>query len=258
MTVTVVISDMQIPYHNRQAVRNLLSFVADFEPDELLCVGDELDSPQPSRWTKGMAGEYAQTLQRDIDLTHQVMASFREALGDKRFIVHRSNHGDRVEKYVDRYAPALGSLRALRIDELLGYGELGIEYTRKPVKVAPGWLMMHGDEAGLSRTPGGTALGLARKTGMSVVAGHTHRLGIQPESAGVNGKSRTIYGFEVGNLMDLGKASYLGYGGANWQTGFGLLYVNGQNVTPVAVPIHNNGTFVVEGVVYGQKSGVVV
>lgn len=244
---------MQIPYHDKRAIKNVVAFVEAFRPDELLCVGDEIDSPQPSRWTKGMAGEYAATLQRDIDMTHQIMSDFRRALGNnKPFIVHRSNHGDRVETYVSRYAPALGSLRALRIDELLGYESLGIDYRRQPSEVAPGWLMMHGDESGLNRSPGGTALGLARKTGQSVVAGHTHRLGIQPETVGVNGRTKTIYGFEVGNLMDMRQAGYLGYGAGNWQTGFGLLYVDGKNVTPIAVPIHRDGSFTVEGKVWGK------
>lgn len=252
MTVKVVLSDMQIPYHHRRAVDNVRDFLADYAPDELLCVGDELDSPQPSRWNKGMAGEYEATLQKHIDTCHEVMRGFREAVGDAHFTVHRSNHGDRVETYVKRYAPALHSLRALAIDALLGYEQLGITYTRKPVEVAPGWLMMHGDEAGLNRTPGGTALGLARKTGKSVVCGHTHRLGIQPETVGVNGATRTIYGFEVGNLMDLKKADYLGYGAGNWQMGFGILHVHDRNVTPVAVPIHKDGSFTVDGVVYGR------
>jgi predicted phosphodiesterase len=253
VTVKVVLSDMQIPYHDKRAVRNVLAFVKATKPDELLCVGDEIDSPQPSRWNKGVAGEYEATLQRDVDLTRETMAAFRKALRPGApFIVHRSNHGDRVETYIRRYAPALASLRALKIEDLLGYTELDIEFRRQPGPVAPGWLMMHGDESGLNRSPGGTALGLARKTGQSVVCGHTHRLGIQPETVGVNGKTRTVIGFEVGNLMDMRQAHYLGYGASNWQTGFGLLYVDGRNVTPVAVPIHADGSFTVEGKVWGR------
>jgi hypothetical protein len=52
--------------------------------------------------------------------------------------------------------------------------------------------------------------------------------------------------------MDMRKASYLGIGSANWQTGFGLLHIDGRNVTPVAVPIHKDGTFNVGGKVWGQ------
>jgi hypothetical protein len=250
MTVQLLLSDIQFPYHDRKAIDAVIRFVRDFKPDELNCVGDEMDSPQPSQWTKGKAGEYAGTFHRDRLGVHQMMAAFRDALGDKPFRVSRSNHGDRVEKYVAQYAPALGSLPELKIDALLGYAEIGIEYHRKPFAIAPGWVMMHGDESGLSQIAGTTALRLAKKVGKSVAIGHTHRMCIQPESVGVNGNVKTIYGFEVGHLMDVRKAGYLGFGAANWQKGFGLLYVDGKNVTPVAVPIQADGSFSVEGKVW--------
>jgi hypothetical protein len=64
----------------------------------------------------------------------------------------------------------------------------------------------------------------------------------------VNGHiTRTLWGFEVGNLMDMRQAKYAKT--HNWQKGFGLLYVDGKDVTPVPVPIHNR-SFMVEGNVY--------
>lgn len=251
MSVQLLLSDCQYPYHDKRAVDAVIRFVKDFRPDEINCVGDELDSPQPSRWTKGMAGEYAGTFHRDRLGCHQMMKRFREALGpNKPFRVSRSNHGDRVELYVQRYAPALGDLPELKIDKLLGYDQLDIEYMRQPFTIAPGWVMAHGDESGLSQIAGTTGLRLARKMGHSVAIGHTHRMCVMPESFGVNGKVSTLTGFEVGHLMDVRQAGYLGFGAANWQKGFGLLYVDGKNVTPVAVPIHNDGSFTVEGKVY--------
>jgi hypothetical protein len=50
-------------------------------------------------------------------------------------------------------------------------------------------------------------------------------------------------------MMDLKQATYLKGGSANWQTAFGLLYIDKGKVTPVPVPIQNN-SFVVEGKVY--------
>jgi hypothetical protein len=50
--------------------------------------------------------------------------------------------------------------------------------------------------------------------------------------------------------MAFKKASYT-HGSANWQQGFGLLYVDGRNVTPVSVPVAKDGSFVVEGKRYG-------
>jgi hypothetical protein len=127
----VVISDIQSPSHDARAITALTDFIYNFEPDELYCVGDEADSPEPSRWNKGRAAEYAKTLQAGLDKTSDIMERFKDALGDKPFHVMRSNHGDRIENYIDKYAPALAGLRALEYEELLRYHELDITYHNK-------------------------------------------------------------------------------------------------------------------------------
>lgn len=246
----VVLSDIQAPDEDRSLVKTVQKFVKDYEPDQLFCVGDEADSPEPSRWNKGTASEYGGTLQKGLDRVHEIMAGFREAVGDKPFHVQRSNHGDRIQHYVNRYAPALSSIRSLEYETLLGYDKLDIQYHRKIYKFAPGWAMAHGDEGSLNRTAGGTALSLARRTGLSIVCGHTHRLGIQHEHTGFNGSlNGKLFGVEVGHMMDLKKASYLKSGGANWQAGFAILTIDGSKVTPVLVPVHGR-SFVVEGQKY--------
>jgi hypothetical protein len=151
---------------------------------------------------------------------------------------------------VAQHAPGLSSLPELKIEEFMGLNQLGITFHRKPYAIAPGWLMVHGDEAGSSRIAGGTALGLARKLGKSVICGHTHKMGLIHDHSSVNGKQTAQrFGFEVGNLMDQSKASYLGAGYANWQPGFGVLIVDGNNVTPLPIPIINN-QFYWEGKTY--------
>ena len=128
----VVLSDLQIPYHDPVALKKVISFIKWYRPNELWCVGDELDAPEPSRWNKGMAGEYAPTLQDSIDQTYNIMADFRDALGrNKPFIIQRSNHTDRIQTYIRKYAPAFGSLESLKIEELLGYSSLGIQYLHR-------------------------------------------------------------------------------------------------------------------------------
>jgi hypothetical protein len=245
----VVLSDMQIPLHDKTAIKNVIKFVKDYEPDELFCVGDEADCLAPARWSKGYAAEHS-NLQRDLDETTRIMGEFREALGDYPFHLMRSNHGDRIQRYIERDAPALATLRDLKYEKLLGYRDLDITYHNKLWEFAPGWVMGHGDEGPTSRYSGGTAMSLAKKIGMSVVCGHTHKLGYLHENKSFNGRYiSSLYGFEVGNMMDLKQATYLKGGSANWQTAFGLLYINKGKVTPVPVPIQNN-SFVVEGKVY--------
>lgn len=236
----VVLSDLQIPYHDSKTVDATIRFISDYKPDELWCVGDELDAPEPSRWNKGMAGEYASTLQDGIDKTNEIMSRYRKALGKKPFIIQRSNHTDRIDTYMRKYAPAFNSLKSLQIEELLGYSSLGITYLHRMHELLPGWVMAHGDEGALNRAPGATALNLARSIGKSVVCGHTHRVGLQHETRGFYGKTHTLFGLEVGHMMDMSQASYLTSGNANWQQGIGILVQdNKKNVTPHAVPIIN-------------------
>ena len=240
MRRVVVLSDLQIPYHDPKAVKATISFIKDYKPDELWCVGDELDAPEPSRWNKGMAGEYAPTLQDSIDLTYNIMADFREALGWKKpFIIQRSNHTDRIQTYISKYAPAFSSLDSLKIEELLGYNSLGIQYLHQFKELLPGWVMAHGDEGRSVQVPGSTAMSLAKKLGKSVVCGHTHKLGLQHETTGLNGNTNTLFGLEVGHLMDIKQAAYLNTGIANWQQGFGILVEKNRKVTPYTVPIIN-------------------
>jgi UDP-2,3-diacylglucosamine pyrophosphatase LpxH len=236
----VVLSDLQIPYHDKRSVQAAIDFVRYYKPDELWCVGDELDAPEPSRWNKGMAGEYANTLQEGIDKTNEIMSEFRSALGrNKKFYIQRSNHTDRIDTYMRKYAPAFSSLKSLEIETLLGYDKLGVTYLHRMHELLPGWVMAHGDEGALNRAPGATALNLAKSLGKSVVCGHTHRVGLQHETRGFYGNTHTLFGLEVGHMMDIKQASYLTSGNANWQQGIGILVEENNKITPYAVPIIN-------------------
>lgn len=250
MKTVVVLSDIQAPEEDRKLVTAVQRFVEEYQPDELYCVGDEADCPEPSRWNKNSAGEYSGTLQKGLDRTTEIMFGFREALGDKPFHLMRSNHGDRIRNYIGKYAPALGSLRSLEYETLLGYREMDITYHDRLWEFTRGWALAHGDEGSLINTPGGTALNLAKRSGLSIVCGHTHKMGIQHYNTGYNGRTvNRLFGVEVGNMMDMKKAKYLKSGTANWQQAFGILHINNGRVTPVVVPVLNN-SFVVEGVKY--------
>lgn len=258
----VVISDLQVPLHCEGAVRTLQRFIKATQPDGLLCVGDELDATQISRWVSNSAGEYDISdggFQGQIDQTVDVLAGFRKALGPKkRFILSRSNHGEsRLLSYIAK-APAFRTLRGLDYAELMQFDRLGITYARQPMEVYPNTLLAHGDEGSMIKTPGGTAMGLARKWGMSTITGHTHKLGWQHDNDSVNGLiTRPLWGFEVGHLMNFGggdsSASYLKAGSANWQMGFGIIKYDKRRgiVQPIPVPIDPvSRSFIVDDIVW--------
>lgn len=242
MSLIVAVSDLQVPYHSTKAVDSLAEFIQQVQPDLVVSVGDEMDMPTVSRWSKATAGEYLQTLAKHRDTTVDVL----RRLGVQA--ISRSNHTDRLSNYLHKYAPALVHLPELQLAEFMRLPDLGIQLHTKPWELAPGWLLMHGDEGGSSQTAGGTALSLARKVGKSVIAGHTHKLGLQHHTEMLNGRiTRTVWGFETGCLMDPRKADYIKAGSANWSLGFGVLWVEGRQVTPVPVPMAPDGSFLFDG-----------
>ena len=237
-----LISDLQVPYHDPRAVDAVIDCVTEMRsPDDIVVtVGDEIDLPTISRWTQGRSGEWERTIGRDRDKTVEILA----ALGVDHAV--RSNHTDRLFQSLQSRLPGLLGLPELELRNFLKFDELGITFHEKAFRgAAPGWVVMHGDESGTSQVAGTTSARLAAKVGLSVACGHTHRLGLQPHTQGVNGNiTRTLYGMEVGCLMDFKQATYTRT--HNWQQGFGLLYVDGKKVSPVPVPIQDK-SFVVEG-----------
>jgi predicted phosphodiesterase len=245
----VVISDTQIPYHDRKAVKALVKFIGDYRPDEVIHIGDLMDFPQPSRWNKGSAGEFEGSVFEDCE---QAKRTFLEPLRkafDGPIKVHEGNHDERARTYLAKYSPALAGTKAFNIETLLDFDGFGVELLPTFNKIAPGWITTHGHLGGikLSQIAGQTALNAAKKFQASVVMGHTHRLAISQHTFGYGGDiTKQVTGFEVGHLMNQKLAAYLKQGTGNWQLGFGLLTIDGQHVKPELVPI-KQGRFTVGG-----------
>ena len=245
MKKIVVISDLQVPYHDERAVRNVASFIKRFKPDQVITIGDEIDLPQISRWTENSPGWYEQTLGSDRDATVEILWDLQVT------DMIRSNHTDRLYNVIMKKIPAFLALPELKFEKFMKLDELGIKFHRKPLEFAPDWIAIHGDEGSVKPTPGLTALDAARKNGKNVVCGHTHRAGqsaFTEASGGVLG--RILRGVEVGNLMDFKKAGYM-KGTGNWQQAFAVFYVDKKTVTNTIVHIEKDGSFVFEGKRYG-------
>jgi len=128
---------------------------------------------------------------------------------------------------------------------------MGIDYYRTAYEFHPGWVLAHGDEGSMSQHAGITALNLAKKWGKSVICGHSHRLGMSAYTEAIGSHERTLFGIEVGNLMERKKASYLRYSAANWAMGVVVLESVGKTLTPTLVPINKDGSFTALGRYYG-------
>jgi hypothetical protein len=239
----VVVPDMQIPFHSEAHIKSLARFIRKFRPDQVLCVGDEIDFQTISRWSSPFE-ETSGRIGKDRDLTVDILWDLQ--ITD----LSRSNHSDRLFKKLVSRAPGLIGAPELELENFLKLKELGIRYHKKPYQFLPNWILIHGDEQGINPNAGLSALGAARKHGKNVVMGHTHRAGISSFTEASGGHlGRRLTGVEVGNLMDFKKASYT-RGTANWQHNFTVIYAKGKLVTPINVPMEKDGSFIFEGKIY--------
>jgi predicted phosphodiesterase len=248
----VIIPDTQLPYEDRKALKSVIRFIGEYQPDEVVHIGDLMDYPQPSRWSKGTAAEYEGSVFEDSEYAKKrLLEPLREVYSGPVGVLE-GNHDERPRVYLSKYAPALAESGAFNLDQLLDFEKYGITLLPHFYDFAPNWLMTHGHKANIriSQVGGSTALLAAKKFGKSVIMGHTHRLGIISHSEGYDGQiNRILTGFEVGNLMNQKLAGYLKGGTGNWQQGFGVVHVDGKHVHPERVPI-TNGRFTVDGQTY--------
>lgn len=245
----VILPDTQMPYDDRRALKAVIKFIGDYKPDQLIHIGDVADFPQPSRWNKDSAGEFEGSVFEDCEQIKRRLLEPIRKVYDGPFGIHEGNHDERPRTYLAKYAPALAESGAFNIETLLDFNSFGVQLLPEFYKVAPDWMTTHGHrgQISLSRISGMTALNAGKKFLSSVIMGHTHRQGIASHTFGVaGGITKQVTGMEVGHLMNQRVAHYLKGGTGNWQTGFGLLTVDGQHVKPELVPIHR-GKFTVDG-----------
>jgi len=242
----VIISDLQVPYEDVHVVQNIARFLKTFKPDQTVTIGDEIDFQTISKWSEGTPQAYEQTLADDRDRCVDLLWE----LGVTDCI--RSNHTDRLYHTIMKKVPSFLSLPELRFEKFMKFDELGIKWHKSDMNIAPGWVAVHGDHTPIKPQGGLSALEGARRRGKNVISGHTHRAGRSSFTEATGGRvGRILHGVEVGHLMDTSKASYT-KGVMNWQQAFAIMYVKGKNVQVDLIYIEKDGTFTVQGKVYGR------
>lgn len=246
----IVLADLQVPYHDPRYIRSTLAFVQDMRKSrrwskvEVGQIGDFTDQPEPGRWNKGAAGEFAGTFWSGIRSARKIAEQYQFDW------IKVGNHDRRVEDYIEKYAPALGGPDSeWNLDTLLQLPKK-TKLKRDPFRMAPGWVAAHGDEGGLSRIAGMTAFNMTTQWDASVVCGHTHRAGIVSKTIGLPGRRRRISGMEVGHGMVETAATYIKSKSPNWQHGFGLFVVDGRKTYDQLIIMNPDSSFVWDGKVW--------
>ena len=153
------------------------------------------------------------TLQDELDQVTEYLFDLRHNLPNTRIIYYEGNHENRLQKYLWGKSPELGTLRALKLQELLQFKELHIDYFDYNTYNKIGHLVFfHGDV--ISRHSGHTAKRMLEKVGCSIIHGHSHR----GSTIYVNSFGSSHIGVENFCLCDL-NPEYM-RGRPNWGHGF--------------------------------------
>lgn len=250
---TLILPDIQYPFHDDLMLKKLIQVVKDIQPDSILQIGDAIDFPQVSQWSKGNAGEYTDTLQKDVTgFRADVLAPLRAAAPNAVITWIEGNHDLRIRDFIKKYAFPLSSLKALEIPALFDLDKLAVSYENGPVRVATNTYAIHGHESGgYSSSPSAWNTKFVNRYGSdkNFIFGHTHQPFIIHRAFGYEGKVSPRFTMNVGSIMDPVAASYVRDGSVSWVMSFGLIRDDGKRVWPELVTATDRG-FWLNGVKY--------
>lgn len=242
---TLVIPDVQYPYHDSLALAKLIKVAKDHQPDQIVQIGDGIDFPTVSRWAKDTALEYEQTLQDHIDgFRKDVLVPLREAAPAADLVWLEGNHDLRMKDFVKKYAAPLGNLRALDMPNLFELDEVDWRYQRGPLRIATNVLAIHGHESGgycASASAWDAKFAKRYGSNQSFVFGHTHQPFLLTRSYGYDGKVTPRFTMNAGSIMDPVAATYVKDGAVSWVMSFAWLTDDGKRVYPELVTMVDRG-----------------
>ncbi len=165
-------SDVHIPYHDPFAWGLFKDAARALSPEIIVLGGDFVDFYSISRFDTDP--ERLLSMQEELDQARRELGSLRELCPNASIVFRKGNHEMRLQKKLWRKSPEFSQLRALRLEELLGFKELGVEYREEDMFRVGDLNHIHGDElAGGSLYP---ARNLWGKAPGNMLFGHYHKM----------------------------------------------------------------------------------
>lgn len=243
METAVILNDTHNPYEDKVVLSLVEQFLGELQPAYLWYDGDSNDFYPLSKFDKNP--ERLVNLQGDLDSTSKMFARHRKVLPNTRMIHIDGNHEDRLRRHLWSKDPALSSLRALELNELLGFkeneiAEVGYE---EGLLVNGVFLVIHGNIASIHS--GYTAKRMYERHGGNGICGHCHRGG----SYYKRDRFGTWGWWENFCLCDL-DPDYIQ--NPNWTQGFSIVHFRKRRFWIEQVPIID-AKFIYGGRLYGQE-----
>lgn len=242
----LIIPDTHRPFHDKRAYNLMLEVASYVNPHEIVILGDYADFYSVSSHAKDP--RIFSMLEDELVSVLEGLTELDQLLPSAKKVFIEGNHCFRLERYLVDRAPALFGITSV---------EHLFELNRRPkwsyIPYGPNqqYKVLNSKLTARHEPLAPTAKGTASRALCSLVYGHIHRI----ESAHLVGLDGTDHVcFSVGWLGDTRQDKVFSYvkNHHQWQTGFGLVYVNTQNGYFYSVPIHilDNYTCVVHGKIF--------
>lgn len=235
---TLILPDVQYPFHDHVILAKLIKVVRERQPDQIVQIGDGIDFPQVSRWSKGKAEEYSHTLWQHIEGFGALLEEVREAAPKAKIIWLEGNHDARLGDYLSTYAAPVSAFPVLEMPALFRLDELSIKYESGPLRIATNVYALHGHESGgycASASAWDAKFTKRYGSDKSFVFGHTHQPFLITRAFGYNGKVSPRFTLNAGSIMDPVAATYVKDGAVSWVPSFAWLEDDGKRVWPELV-----------------------
>jgi predicted phosphodiesterase len=240
-TTIAFVGDTHGEHVDESAFNVACQIINDTSPDILVHLGDLVDFYAVSRFDKDPSRRLS--IQEDLEKGAEILGRLDQCVSEQcRKILVEGNHGTRLQRYINKNAPALHDLDILKFENLLGLKEIGWEYVDYDLELFPEFLITHGER--VAKHSGYSAKREMEEKWCSGISGHVHRGALHmytPRHRYINNKGPSMW-IEAFCLCDL-EPEYVS-GTANWQQGIVLLrrYKDG-GLEPILIPIVNGRAF---------------
>jgi hypothetical protein len=242
-------SDQQIPYQDDRAISLWFQVMDWYKPDVVDYLGDTSDQFCFGRFEEGRTKEFLNTVPEmpveegihpdEFDVNQYLMgyvkaeekqvADFYALTREKRpkaeIFSALGNHDIRVWNYADKYMKEIYD--QITPESLWGLGRLGIDYIyyEDLPKLRYGGLYVHHGLSALADAGASVKSDIA-KLGVSLIRGHSHRMGTFYETFEL--KNETLRGYEIGHMCQVDSDGFKYTQVHNWQQGFAVGLISGD------------------------------
>lgn len=168
-----LLSDIHIPYHNIASLNAAIEKMLQKDVDAIFFNGDTVDFYKLSKYEQDPR---KRSFKEELDMTKQFFDSLKKIF-DIPFYFKIGNHEERYEAMLKIKAPEFLGIEEFRLENLLKFGEKGIELIEDKRVVKAGKLnILHGHEFGRSVfSPVNPARGYYMRSKTNTICGHNHQ-----------------------------------------------------------------------------------